>query len=53
MVVKGDISEYRDRLDKTLSSHDLVNEDLLKGLVKNQILSSLNLENEGKFIDLV
>nr|GMD88016.1 uncharacterized protein LOC109150185 [Ipomoea batatas] len=46
MVVKGDISEYRDRLDKTLTSQDLVNEDLLKGLVKSQIISSLNIENE-------
>ncbi|XP_019153637.1 PREDICTED: uncharacterized protein LOC109150185 [Ipomoea nil] len=46
MVVKGGISEYRDRLDKTLLSQDLVNEDLLKGLVKSQIISSLNIENE-------
>lgn len=53
MVVKGDISEYRDRLDKTLTSQDLVNEDLLKGLVKSQIISSLTIENEGKFIDLI
>ncbi|KAF3663106.1 putative DEAD-box ATP-dependent RNA helicase 37-like isoform 1 [Capsicum annuum] len=36
----GNISEYRDKLDQTLSSHDLVNDDLLKNLVKNQMLRS-------------
>ncbi|MCD7451527.1 hypothetical protein HAX54_012513 [Datura stramonium] len=36
----GNISQYRDKLDQTLSSHDLVNDDLLKNLVKNQMLSS-------------
>ncbi|CAN4113928.1 unnamed protein product [Withania somnifera] len=34
----GNISQYRDKLDQTLSSHDLVNNDLLKNLVKNQML---------------
>ncbi|XP_019186847.1 PREDICTED: uncharacterized protein LOC109181502 isoform X1 [Ipomoea nil] len=47
MGEKGDISEYRSRLDKTLSCHDLVNEEALKGLVRNQILSSSNFEMEG------
>ncbi|XP_016487414.2 uncharacterized protein LOC107807522 isoform X1 [Nicotiana tabacum] len=36
----GNISQYRNRLDQTLSSHDLVNDDMLKTLVKNQILRS-------------
>ncbi|XP_009626382.1 uncharacterized protein [Nicotiana tomentosiformis] len=36
----GNISQYRDRLDQTLASHDLVNNDLLKPLVKNQMLRS-------------
>ncbi|CAN4089655.1 unnamed protein product [Withania somnifera] len=36
----GNISRYRDTLDQTLSSHDLVNNDLLKNLVKNQMLRS-------------
>ncbi|MCD7455225.1 hypothetical protein HAX54_027437 [Datura stramonium] len=34
------ISQYRSRLDQTLSSDDLVDYDMLKTLVKNQILSS-------------
>ncbi|OIS97833.1 PREDICTED: uncharacterized protein LOC109233190 isoform X2 [Nicotiana attenuata] len=36
----GNISQYRCRLDQTLSSQDLVNNDMLKTLVKNQILRS-------------
>ncbi|XP_049381242.1 uncharacterized protein LOC125845751 [Solanum stenotomum] len=36
----GNISQYRAKLDQTLSSHDLVNDDLLKNLVKNQMLRS-------------
>ncbi|KAM3288381.1 putative protein isoform X1 [Capsicum chacoense] len=36
----GNISQYRNRLDQTLSSDDLVNYDKLKTLVKNQILRS-------------
>ncbi|XP_031103958.1 uncharacterized protein LOC116007429 isoform X1 [Ipomoea triloba] len=47
MGEKGNISEYRSRLDKTLSCRDLVNEEALKGLVRNQILSSSNFEMEG------
>ncbi|XP_060196595.1 uncharacterized protein LOC132625944 isoform X1 [Lycium barbarum] len=34
----GNISQYRDKLDQTLLSPDLVNNDLLKNLVKNQML---------------
>ncbi|XP_059296160.1 uncharacterized protein LOC132049403 isoform X2 [Lycium ferocissimum] len=36
----GNISQYRSRLDQTLSCHDLVDDDMLKTLVKNQILRS-------------
>ncbi|KAK4380665.1 hypothetical protein RND71_002527 [Anisodus tanguticus] len=36
----GNISQYQDKLDQTLLSHDLVNNDLLKNLVKNQLLRS-------------
>ncbi|KAK4736534.1 hypothetical protein R3W88_000231 [Solanum pinnatisectum] len=36
----GNISQYRAKLDQTLSSHDLVNDDLLKNLVKNQMVRS-------------
>ncbi|KAF6169955.1 hypothetical protein GIB67_034347 [Kingdonia uniflora] len=34
------ILEYRKRLDKTLASHDLVNKESIKTLVKNQLLRS-------------
>ncbi|PSS23553.1 Protein phosphatase [Actinidia chinensis var. chinensis] len=37
---KQNISQYRGRLDKTLASHDLANEETLKNLVKNQMLRS-------------
>ncbi|KAJ8570601.1 hypothetical protein K7X08_037573 [Anisodus acutangulus] len=40
MKDSGNISQYRSRLDQTLSSHDLVDYDKLKTIVKNQILSS-------------
>lgn len=53
MGEKGNISEYRSRLDKTLSCHDLVNEEALKGLVRNQILSSSNFEMEGLCVNVV
>lgn len=45
----GNISEYRDKLDQTLSSHDLVNDDLLKNLVKNQMLRSSECGLQGLF----
>ncbi|KAG5583176.1 hypothetical protein H5410_053803 [Solanum commersonii] len=40
MKDSGNISQYRSRLDHTLSSDDLVDYDKLKSLVKNQILCS-------------
>ncbi|KAH0721139.1 hypothetical protein KY290_006057 [Solanum tuberosum] len=40
MKDNGNISQYRSRLDHTLSSDDLVDYDKLKSLVKNQILCS-------------
>lgn len=45
----GNISQYRDKLDQTLSSHDLVNNDLLKNLVKNQMLRSSECDLQGLF----
>ncbi|CAI9760903.1 unnamed protein product [Fraxinus pennsylvanica] len=45
MGAKGDISDYRHKLDKTLASQNLVNEEILKTLVKNQFLrSSVDLQ---------
>ncbi|XP_041027835.1 uncharacterized protein LOC121267823 isoform X1 [Juglans microcarpa x Juglans regia] len=41
MEEKQMITQYRERLDKTLSSPDLTNEETLKTLVKNQLLHSL------------
>lgn len=41
------ITQYRERLDKTLSSPDLTNEETLKTLVKNQLLHSLEDGTEG------
>ncbi|KAL2503152.1 Polyketide cyclase/dehydrase and lipid transport superfamily protein [Forsythia ovata] len=40
MGAKGDISDYRRKLDKTLTSQDLKNEETLQALLKNQFLSS-------------
>lgn len=40
MTVKGEIAEYRERLDKTLASHDLTDEETLKTLVKDHMLRS-------------
>nr|XP_027068525.1 uncharacterized protein LOC113693934 isoform X1 [Coffea arabica]XP_027068526.1 uncharacterized protein LOC113693934 isoform X1 [Coffea arabica] len=41
------ISLYRDRLDKTLCSHDLTDVETLGTLVKDHILRSSKVENEG------
>ncbi|XP_050228654.1 uncharacterized protein LOC126677883 [Mercurialis annua] len=41
------ISEYRERLDRTLASPELTNEDSLRTLVKNQLLRSSLDEDEG------
>ncbi|KAK4432638.1 hypothetical protein Salat_1026000 [Sesamum alatum] len=40
MEGKGNISDYRGKLDKTLASPDLTNHEILRTLVKNQILQS-------------
>ncbi|KAK4392017.1 hypothetical protein Sango_1979500 [Sesamum angolense] len=40
MEGNGKISDYRRKLDKTLSSPDLTNHEILRTLVKNQILQS-------------
>ncbi|KAF8396349.1 hypothetical protein HHK36_017966 [Tetracentron sinense] len=37
---KPKISEFRERMDKTLASHNLANEESIKTLVKNQLLRS-------------
>ncbi|KAG2683136.1 hypothetical protein I3760_10G019100 [Carya illinoinensis] len=47
MEEKQMITQYRERLDKTLSSPDLTNEETLKTLVKNQLLHSLEDGTEG------
>ncbi|XP_055818927.1 uncharacterized protein LOC129887741 [Solanum dulcamara] len=49
----GNISQYRDKLDQTLSSHDLLNNDLLKNLVKNQMLRSSECDLQECSDDLV
>ncbi|XP_021771239.1 uncharacterized protein LOC110735371 [Chenopodium quinoa] len=41
MVKKGNIAHYRERLDETLASDNLIDEKKLKTLVKDQILRSL------------
>ncbi|XP_021860342.2 uncharacterized protein [Spinacia oleracea] len=40
MVKKGKIAHYRERLDETLASENLTDEEKLKNLVKDQILRS-------------
>ncbi|KAJ9184595.1 hypothetical protein P3X46_004307 [Hevea brasiliensis] len=47
MGKNGKISEYRERLDRTLASHELTNNVALKTLVRNQLLQSSPNENEG------
>ncbi|XP_068342190.1 uncharacterized protein [Pyrus communis] len=41
------ITQYRERLDRTLASPSLSDEEALKTLVKNQLIRSLENENEG------
>lgn len=48
MRENSNIAEYRNRLDKTLSSPDLTNVETLKILVKDQILNSSNLHSQGQ-----
>ncbi|ESW17766.1 hypothetical protein PHAVU_007G266400 [Phaseolus vulgaris] len=47
MEKKRKIVQYRERLDRTLASPDLTNDDLLKKLVRSQLLPSLKPEVEG------
>ncbi|KAL6336182.1 hypothetical protein AAG906_011064 [Vitis piasezkii] len=49
MEGKQNISQYRERMDKTLASHDLVNEEALKAIVKNQLLHSSEHDFKGDF----
>lgn len=53
MEGKQNISQYRERMDKTLASHDLVNEEALKAIVKNQLLHSSEHDFKGQlFLNL-
>jgi len=47
MDKKQKILELRERLDKTLAMPDLVNEESIKSLVKDQLLRSSFCGNEG------
>lgn len=47
MEKKKAISQYRERLDDTLSSAELTDPETLKTLVKNQILRYAQHEKEG------
>ena len=47
MERKSAISQYRERLDKTLSSAELTDPETLKTLVKNQILQYAQDGKEG------
>ncbi|KAL3029780.1 hypothetical protein AAZX31_03G184000 [Glycine max] len=47
MVKKGNIVQYRERLDNTLALPDLTNEQTLKTLVKSQLQRSSEVEIEG------
>jgi hypothetical protein len=49
MEKRQKITQYRERLDKTLASPDLTNEDTLKTLVKNQLLHSSKDEIKGYY----
>jgi len=50
MVKKGNIVQYRERLDKTLALPDLTNDQILKTLVKSQLQRSSKVEMEGNSI---
>lgn len=47
MEKKRKITQYRERLDKTLSSPELRNEENLKALVKKQLLHTTQDEIGG------
>ncbi|GLT44960.1 hypothetical protein SLA2020_188310 [Shorea laevis] len=44
---KQKISKYREKLDKTLASAELTNEETLETLIKNQILQTSQHEKDG------
>lgn len=50
MEMKPNTMQYRERLDKTLSSPDLTNVEMLEALVKNQLYRSSEPEIEGNNI---
>ncbi|KAK7337338.1 hypothetical protein VNO77_17905 [Canavalia gladiata] len=47
MAEKGNIVQYRERLDNTLASPDLTNDQILKTLVKSQLQCSSKVETQG------
>ncbi|KAL2327330.1 hypothetical protein Fmac_020757 [Flemingia macrophylla] len=47
MTIKRKIVQYRERLDKTLTSLDLTNDEILKKLVRSQLPPSSEPEVEG------
>ncbi|XP_042054388.1 uncharacterized protein LOC121799113 [Salvia splendens] len=47
---EGRISDYRSRLDKTLTSPELMNEEMVHILVKNQILQTIDSQ-AGEYTD--
>ncbi|BAT14509.1 Os11g0568700 [Oryza sativa Japonica Group] len=54
MEKRREIRELRDRMDRTLALPDLADEELLRSLVKRQILaSSLSAGNDEGNIDLI
>ncbi|KAK9921498.1 hypothetical protein M0R45_030007 [Rubus argutus] len=53
MEKKRKITQYRERLDRTLASHNLTNKDALKVLVKDQLLRSTENEIEGCNADVI
>lgn len=48
MEKKQNITQYRERLNKTLASPDLTDEETLKTLVKSQLLRSSEDEAKGQ-----
>ncbi|KAF9595452.1 hypothetical protein IFM89_000370 [Coptis chinensis] len=53
MEKKQKISEYRDRLDKTLACHDLVNEESVKNLVRTQLVRTCPPDIKGYIDNIV
>lgn len=49
MDEEGRISDYRSRLDKTLLSSNLTNEEMVHSLVKNQILQTMDSQLGGSY----